>query len=65
MVYLGRFHWSYTEFESQFRHKTSPSRGGSPGLVVLGVDSCSKGRQFETRHRLLDGHFSHFLLQKM
>ena len=27
--------------------------GGSLGLVVMGGDSCSKGREFET----LDGHF--------
>ena len=31
--------------------------GGSPGLVVKGVDSCSEGREFESRHRILDGHF--------
>ena len=24
-------------------------RGGSPGLVVMGGDSCSKGREFETK----------------
>ena len=35
--------------------------GGSPGLVVMGGDSCSKGRGFESRRRILDGHdiFSH------
>ena len=32
---------------------------GSPGLVVKGGDSCSKGRGFESRLRILDGHFSH------
>ena len=30
--------------------------GGSPGLVVMGVDSRSKGRGFESRRRILDGH---------
>ena len=30
---------------------------GSPGLVVLGEDSCSRGRGFEPQHRILDGHF--------
>ena len=30
--------------------------GGSPGLVVMGVDSRSKGRGFESRHQILDGH---------
>ena len=33
------------------------SRGESPGLVVMGGDSCSKGHEFESRHCILDGHF--------
>ena len=28
---------------------------GSPGLVVMGGDSCSKGHEFESQHRVLDG----------
>ena len=31
--------------------------GGSPGLVVMGGDSHSKGHEFESWHRILDGHF--------
>ena len=31
--------------------------GGSPGLVVMGDDSCSKGNGFKSRCRILDGHF--------
>ena len=31
--------------------------GGSPGLVVMGGDSHSRGREFESQHRILDGHF--------
>ena len=27
------------------------------GLVVIGGDSCSEGREFKSRHRILDGHF--------
>ena len=34
-----------------------PCWGGSPGLVVMGRDSRSKGRGFESRHRILDVHF--------
>ena len=30
---------------------------GSPGLVIMGGDSCSKGREFKSRHCILDGHF--------
>ena len=32
-------------------------KGGSPGLVVMGDDSCSKGRGFESRCHMLDGIF--------
>ena len=41
--------------------KKLKSWGGSPGLVVMGGDSRSKGRGFESRCRILDGHdiFSH------
>ena len=30
--------------------------GGSPGLVVMGGDSRSKGRGFESSRQILDGH---------
>ena len=39
--------------------------GGSPGLVVMGGDSCSKGRGFESQHPMLDGHFSHLFVVKL
>ena len=31
-------------------------KGGSPGLVVMGDDSWSRGRGFKSRHHILDGH---------
>ena len=34
--------------------------GGSPGLVIMGGDSCSKGHEFESHHSILDGHFCSF-----
>ena len=34
---------------------------GSPGLVVMRGDSCSKGCEFESQHRILDGHFFTYL----
>ena len=38
--------------------------GGSPSLVVMGGDSYSEGCRFKSRHRILDGHFSHiFVIQ--
>ena len=30
--------------------------GVSPGLVVMGGDSCFKGSEFESWHHILDGH---------
>ena len=38
--------------------------GGSPGLVVMGRDSRSKDRGFESRHRILDGHFFTYICCK-
>ena len=36
--------------------------GGSPGLVVMGADSCSMGREFKSLHHKMDGFFSHLLV---
>ena len=30
---------------------------GSPGLVVMGDESCSRGHGFKSRRCILDGHF--------
>ena len=38
--------------------------GGSPGLVVMGRDSCFKGRGFESWHHILDGHFFTYICCK-
>ena len=42
-------------------HRNYSDVGGSPGLVVMGGDSCSKGREFDSRHSILDGHFFTFM----
>ena len=39
--------------------------GGSPGLVVMGGDSCSKSREFKSWHRILDGRFFHLYVVKI
>ena len=39
--------------------------GGSPGLVVMGGDSRSEGRGFESLHLILDGHLSHIFVVKI
>ena len=36
--------------------ETMSCLGGSPVLVVMGGDSCSKGSGVESPHRMLDGH---------
>ena len=33
--------------------------------MIMGGDSCSEGRGFESQHCILDGHFSHFYLVKI
>ena len=38
--------------------------GRNPGLEVMGGDSCSKGRDFESRRHILDGHFFTFICSK-
>ena len=44
---------------------TTSYLGGSPGQVVMGGDSCSKGREFESQHCILNGHFSHLFVAKI
>ena len=41
--------------------------GRVPGLVVIGDDSCMRGRKFKSRHRILAGHyiFSHWFVAKI
>ena len=38
------------------------SSGGSLGLVVMGRDSCSESCEFESWHRILDGHFLYIIV---
>ena len=33
--------------------------------MVMGGDSCSKGRGFKSQHCKLDGHFSHLFVVKI
>ena len=40
-------------------------KGGCPGLVVMGGDSCPEGLGFESLHHILDGHFSHIFVVKI
>ena len=50
------------------RVKNGLCLGRSPGLVVIGDDSCSKGHGFESQCRILDLHLDVFhidLLKKL
>ena len=40
-------------------------KDGSPGIVVMEVDSCTEGRGFESQNHILDGHFSHIFVLKI
>ena len=40
------------------RERDTRKKGGSPGLVVMGGDSYSKGHEFKSQQGILDGHFS-------
>ena len=45
----------------KFSHLDRLLQGRSLGLEVMGGDSCSKGREFEYQHHILDGHFLAYL----
>ena len=47
-----------------FIQKVYSCAGRSPGLVVMGGDSCYRGRGFESWHRILDGHFITYICCK-
>ena len=44
--------------------KNKDLSGREPGLVVMGGDSLSEGRGFESQHRILDGHFFTYICCK-
>ena len=44
------------EFLIFLRPKINQLKGGSPGVVVIGDDSCSRGRGFKSLHHTLAGH---------
>ena len=37
---------------------------GSPGLMYIGDNSCSRGHGFKSKRRILDGHFSYLSVVK-
>ena len=59
-VPFGNFCQYNVSLETRIRTKA-----GSPGLVVVGRDSRSKGLGFESQHHTLDGHFSQIIVVKI
>ena len=51
-------------YKSVANRETTLTGGGSPGLMVMGGDSCSEGCGFKSQHYILDGHFSTFICVK-
>ena len=45
-----------SDIETDLRMKECTKMGGSPGLVVMGDNSCSRGHGFKSRHCILDEH---------
>ena len=43
------------EYDPNMFIKKLRKMGGSPAIVVMGGDSCSEGRGFESRFSILDG----------
>ena len=47
-----------------YGNQTMVCMGGSPGLVVIGGDSCSEGHGFESQHCTLEGEFFTYICCK-
>ena len=58
-LFLRLSHWAYCQCPG------AKVTNGSPGLMVMGDDSCSRGCGFESRHHILDGYFSHWFVGKI
>ena len=64
---IGHWCWQHKSAEiqgSSVKLTIEKTNGydGRPGPVVMGGDSCSKGCEFESRHCILDRHFSHLFV---
>ena len=57
--------FAYKMFEkNKNKGRIGISWGESPGLVVIGGDSCSKGCDFKSQQRILYGYFFTFICCK-
>ena len=67
MYQIGRANFKHLvrDLPTNYTSLTVVGLDGSPGLVVIGGDSCSEGCWFESLHHILDGHFSHIFVVKI
>ena len=63
--HLHKIAYCWIRTESNGSANCAITTATSPGLVVMGDDSCSRGHGFESRCRILDGHFSHWFVIKI
>ena len=64
-IFLGMDEYKDSTKTQKDIFKTLWCLGGSPGLVVTGGDSWSKGCGFESQHRILDGQVFTFICSKI
>ena len=57
-------HLVKVNFHKQSNYVRSFLKGGSPGLVVMGGDSCPEGCGFKSQRCLLNGHFFIYVVVK-
>ena len=62
---LAEFFLSLTHYLSTSVNSYITLMGGSPGVVVMGGNSGSKGRGVESQHRILDRYFSQIFVIKI
>ena len=46
-------------------YKKANTKGGSPGLVVMGGDSCSEDCGFGSKHHILDVNFFKLFVERI
>ena len=65
VVYLTSFRRIDVSRRPKRTSKIGAQTTVTPGLIVMGGDSCSEGRGLESQQCLLDGHFSHIFAEKI
>ena len=66
MYQIGRANFKHLvrDLPTNYTSLTVVGLDGSPGLVVIGGDSCSEGCWFKPQHCIQYGHISHLFVVK-